>query len=325
MLGNIIWAALPDSFGEDFETIGYVEYSWGNDFDAPYKWFAITNWCEPGRYGTTTLDTDSGTTIISASTDTVLAGFPDLSVLQVYMEGNYNFFIDIAYALLGGTGSVFDWDCSPHPPSYDCPPPVQHVFPPGTTRVERRPEIGEIPTTVSISDGMGILWLHSTGMDTLHISFAIPPGYSMNYIMPYGPIVSPGDSALFIIHADVVHPDGADTIWLFTDEPDMYPIVAYGEGGIAGKKELPQRLSLFIVPNPFNSTITINYHFTSASKISLDVFDMMGHLVSALVNEDKETGEYTTLWNGENMPSGIYFVRLKAGDRTITKRAILIR
>ena len=87
----------------------------------------------------------------------------------------------------------------------------------------------------------------------------------------------------------------------------------------------PQSYSLGIYPNPFNSSLSISYTIAKASDIFIDIYDLTGNMVTELVNEHQEAGYYSALWNGENIPSGIYFVRLKAGEQTITKRAILMK
>jgi len=159
-------------------------------------------------------------------------------------------------------------------------------------------------------------------MDTIHVSFALPREYSA---MPNGAAIPPGDNVIFSICADVVHPDGADTIWLFTDEPAVYPIVVYGEGIVSDKTKIPQKLSLSIIPNPFNSSISIKYSIDRETTIEIAIYDVLGQRASTLLHEPKIAGNYSVEWNAKNKPSGIYFVRLKTGDNTITKRTILIR
>jgi flagellar hook assembly protein FlgD len=53
-------------------------------------------------------------------------------------------------------------------------------------------------------------------------------------------------------------------------------------------------------------------------------------LVRTLLDEEKEPGEYSVVWNGKNqggkeVASGIYFYQLVAGDKKITKRMVLLK
>jgi hypothetical protein len=47
--------------------------------------------------------------------------------------------------------------------------------------------------------------------------------------------------------------------------------------------------------------------------------------VASLVNETLDAGAYNTDWNAENLPNGVYFYQLKAGDFIETKKMILIK
>jgi len=59
--------------------------------------------------------------------------------------------------------------------------------------------------------------------------------------------------------------------------------------------------------------------------VSLKVFDILGREIATLVNEKREAGSYSVLWNAENMPGGVYFYRIEAGQFVQTKKLILLR
>ena len=44
-----------------------------------------------------------------------------------------------------------------------------------------------------------------------------------------------------------------------------------------------------------------------------------------LVNEEKPAGSYEVTWNAANLPSGVYFYQLKAGDFVETKKLVLMK
>ncbi|MBC8196472.1 MAG: T9SS type A sorting domain-containing protein [Candidatus Marinimicrobia bacterium] len=48
--------------------------------------------------------------------------------------------------------------------------------------------------------------------------------------------------------------------------------------------------------------------------MSLQVFDINGRLITTLIDGQIETGFHTIEWNAEGYPSGLYFVKLDAGD-----------
>lgn len=77
-------------------------------------------------------------------------------------------------------------------------------------------------------------------------------------------------------------------------------------------------------PNPFNPSTTIRYQLPKSSNVTLRIFNALGQLVATLVNERKEAGYYQVRWNA-NVPSGIYFYRLQAGESEETKKMIVLR
>jgi hypothetical protein len=57
----------------------------------------------------------------------------------------------------------------------------------------------------------------------------------------------------------------------------------------------------------------------------MKVFDVLGREVATLVNEVKAPGEYSVVFDGTNLPSGVYYYRLTAGNFTETRKLMLIR
>ena len=78
-------------------------------------------------------------------------------------------------------------------------------------------------------------------------------------------------------------------------------------------------------PNPFNPTTTIKYQIPKFSFVNLKVYDVLGNEIAILVNEEKAVGTYELTWYAENLPSGVYFYQLKAGNFTLAKKLILMK
>ena len=78
-------------------------------------------------------------------------------------------------------------------------------------------------------------------------------------------------------------------------------------------------------PNPFNPTTTINYSIPKQSYVTIKVYDALGREVSTLVNEEKPTGKYETIFNADGLSSGIYFYQIKTSEFMQTKKMILLR
>lgn len=78
-------------------------------------------------------------------------------------------------------------------------------------------------------------------------------------------------------------------------------------------------------PNPFNPSTVISYQLPVSSDVTLKVFDVLGNEIETLVNEEKPVGTYEITWYAEQLPSGVYFYQLKAGDFISTKKMILMK
>jgi hypothetical protein len=77
-------------------------------------------------------------------------------------------------------------------------------------------------------------------------------------------------------------------------------------------------------PNPFNPSTIISYSLPKTAFVSLRIFNTLGQEVAILANEQKEAGYYQATWTA-NVPSGIYFYRLQAGEYVETKKMILLK
>ncbi|MCK9280209.1 MAG: T9SS type A sorting domain-containing protein [Melioribacteraceae bacterium] len=78
-------------------------------------------------------------------------------------------------------------------------------------------------------------------------------------------------------------------------------------------------------PNPFNPTTKISFTLPERSNVSLKVYNVLGQMVSELVNSDFEAGNYTVDFNASQLSSGMYIYTLSAGNNLITKKMTLIK
>jgi photosystem II stability/assembly factor-like uncharacterized protein len=78
-------------------------------------------------------------------------------------------------------------------------------------------------------------------------------------------------------------------------------------------------------PNPFNPATTIRYQLPTAGHVTLKVYDLLGREVRTLVSDNKKAGQYEVEFNGNNLPSGVYFYRLQTERYTDTKKLLLLK
>ena len=78
-------------------------------------------------------------------------------------------------------------------------------------------------------------------------------------------------------------------------------------------------------PNPFNPTTSINYGLEKDGHVEIMIYDAAGRLVEELVNGHKDGGSYSITWNASNQASGMYFVKMVAGDIAQTQKLVLLK
>ncbi|HYE96125.1 MAG TPA: alpha-amylase family glycosyl hydrolase [Rubricoccaceae bacterium] len=109
---------------------------------------------------------------------------------------------------------------------------------------------------------------------------------------------------------------------VFTNQPLTPPPTA----GEEGPDEAPAAFHLGAAyPNPFNPQATIPYEVPEAGPVRLEVFDALGRRVAVLADGWQAAGPHTARFNGAGLPSGVYVVRLTAGDQVASQRLTLLK
>lgn len=90
--------------------------------------------------------------------------------------------------------------------------------------------------------------------------------------------------------------------------------------------EIPAEYKLFNnYPNPFNPSTLIKFQIKDLKLVTLKVYDITGKLVTTLINEKLQPGEYNISFDGKDLASGVYIYRIEAGDFKDTKKMMLIK
>lgn len=85
-----------------------------------------------------------------------------------------------------------------------------------------------------------------------------------------------------------------------------------------------------VYPNPFNPSTTIKYNIVEDSNVLLEVYNIKGQRVKTLVNEYKDAESYNVVWNGKtdsgnDVSSGVYFIKLQTENQVFTKKVVLMK
>ncbi|CUT01966.1 SBBP repeat-containing protein [Candidatus Kryptonium thompsonii] len=95
---------------------------------------------------------------------------------------------------------------------------------------------------------------------------------------------------------------------------------------VRDEKEIPKEFALYQnYPNPFNPVTTIEFDIPRESEVLFEIFNLMGEMVLKLVNGKLEAGRYKVKVDFGDMPSGVYFYRLRAGGFVSVKKMVLVK
>jgi hypothetical protein len=78
-------------------------------------------------------------------------------------------------------------------------------------------------------------------------------------------------------------------------------------------------------PNPFNPSTVIGFALPTAGQVTLDVYNILGQEVLRLVDKSMPAGRYEITFDGDNLPSGVYFYRLMHQQGTSTRKMVLLK
>jgi len=83
-------------------------------------------------------------------------------------------------------------------------------------------------------------------------------------------------------------------------------------------------------PNPFNPTTHIDFYLPADSPVLLTVYGVRGDRIATLVDAPLGFGHHTVTWDGtdasgQGVGSGVYFYRLRAGNKVITKKLVVMK
>lgn len=113
--------------------------------------------------------------------------------------------------------------------------------------------------------------------------------------------------------------------YTLTVSEDASDAVAAGDGVPSARS-----LGLLVSPNPFNPLTKISFTVPAAGEYSVDVYDISGRLVRAMEGRATAAGPVEVQWDGTDrsgaaVGSGVYLMRVSAGDLREVRRATLVR
>jgi hypothetical protein len=78
-------------------------------------------------------------------------------------------------------------------------------------------------------------------------------------------------------------------------------------------------------PNPFNPATNISFYVPATSRVTIQVFNILGQNITTLTDQEFTAGRHVIVWNANNIASGVYYCRMIAGDWRKTIKTIVLR
>jgi hypothetical protein len=98
---------------------------------------------------------------------------------------------------------------------------------------------------------------------------------------------------------------------------------------VDNRSELPTDFVLHQnYPNPFNPSTVISFSVPKTSNVSVIIYDVLGNVISNLVDERLQAGEYRTTFDVSklsNISSGVYIISLRTNEISLTKKCLLLK
>ena len=90
--------------------------------------------------------------------------------------------------------------------------------------------------------------------------------------------------------------------------------------GLTSVTEIDNNLSVSIYPNPVSDNATVSISLNQAQNVNVAVYNMLGEVVYTSNQGQLSVGEHTVQFSAANLNNGVYFVKVTAGENTVTKK-----
>jgi hypothetical protein len=145
-------------------------------------------------------------------------------------------------------------------------------------------------------------------------ALSIGGGESINFEITFRPLA---DTTYF----------GSIDLW---SNGSMIEVALTGQGVIPDEVDQhddiwPIGVELSAFPIPFNNATTISYALPTELEVKISIYDLSGREVAVIRDGGHKGGDYSAIWQAENLPSGIYICRLKAGNISRSVKMTLLK
>ena len=97
------------------------------------------------------------------------------------------------------------------------------------------------------------------------------------------------------------------------------------DGFVSQNPPLANLVGFNASPNPFNASTAISFQLLAVSHVNLTIYDVTGREVVKLMEGMKSAGAHQVVFDGKDLTSGVYFVRLETGEFRQTRKMLLVK
>ncbi len=119
-----------------------------------------------------------------------------------------------------------------------------------------------------------------------------------------------------------------DAAIAWTDYASYIYSIWYDAGGTGiaeDRARIINGLSVNLIPNPSNGLAKLSYTLKQQGNVNISLYDATGRLINNLINETKPAGTYTLNLSNQELPNGIYFIRVETPEGITSKPMTVVR
>ncbi|MCP4580836.1 MAG: T9SS type A sorting domain-containing protein [candidate division Zixibacteria bacterium] len=126
------------------------------------------------------------------------------------------------------------------------------------------------------------------------------------------------------IQTEDISADGTDEIYCIY--PDQILICELQDN--VGIDEHSAPLPAFFAgnhPNPFNASTTIEYTLPQSADVKITIYNLLGQAIASLIDSPQPAGPHQVIWDAGDLPSGMYFCKIKADNYYQSQTMLLLK
>jgi len=175
---------------------------------------------------------------------------------------------------------------------------------------------------VSLFIGDHSVWMTSDGfIGGIQMTLSHDPKFSLN--LTDHCYLSDQNSDIDNTRLIVLHPDSE--IFTYTGEFTIDEVTVVSRSDYLKPVIVNKFKLLDNFPNPFNPTTTIQFQLPESNQVKVFIYDLSGRLMDTLMDNQIDAGYHSVVWDATGYASGIYLVRMEAGDLTAMQKIALVK